>query len=40
MRFIAQFTEGYRVSDVYLAKNRQIAVTKNGKEYANVVLQD
>ncbi|MBO5573024.1 MAG: HD domain-containing protein [Clostridium sp.] len=40
MRFIAQFTEGYRVSDVYLVKHRQIAVTKNGKEYANVVLQD
>ncbi|MCR5369776.1 MAG: HD domain-containing protein [Clostridium sp.] len=40
MRYIEQFTEGYRVSDVYLVKNRQIAVTRNGKEYANVVLQD
>ena len=30
MRYIEQFTEGYRVSDVYLVKNRQIAVTRNG----------
>lgn len=29
-----------RVSDVYLAKAKTVALTKNGKEYANVVLQD
>ena len=28
------------VSDVYLCKNKQIALTKNGKEYGNLVLQD
>ena len=28
------------ISDVYLCKNRQIALTKNGKEYGNLVLQD
>ncbi len=40
MRYIEQFREGVRVSDVYLCKTRQIAVTKNGKEYASVLLQD
>lgn len=40
MRYIEQFREGMRVSDVYLCKTRQIAVTKNGKEYASVLLQD
>ena len=28
------------VSDVYLCKNKQIALTRNGKEYGNLVLQD
>lgn len=32
--------EGMHISDVYLCKNRQIALTKNGKEYGNLVLQD
>lgn len=40
MRYIEQFREGTRVSDVYLCKTRQLAVTKNGKEYASVILQD
>ena len=40
MRYIEQFREGTRVSDVYLCKSRQHAVTKNGKEYASVLLQD
>lgn len=40
MKYIEQFREGMRVSDVYLCKTRQIAVTKNGKEYASVLLQD
>lgn len=40
MRYIGQFTEGSRVGDVYLCKHRQMAVTRNGKEYANVLLQD
>jgi len=29
-----------RVSDVYLCKNKQIAMTKAGKEYGNLTLQD
>ena len=28
------------ISDVYLCKSKQIALTKNGKEYGNLVLQD
>ena len=37
---IDSFREGMHVSDVYLCKNKQIALTKNGKEYGNLVLQD
>lgn len=40
MKFIDQLREGMRVSDVYLCKNKQIALTKNGKEYGSLVLQD
>ena len=29
-----------RVHDVYLCKTKNMAVTRNGKEYANVILQD
>ena len=28
------------IADVYLCKNKQIALTKNGKEYGNLVMQD
>ena len=40
MKYIETFREGMHVSDVYLCKSRQIALTKNGKEYGSVVLQD
>lgn len=40
MRYIETLRDGMRVSDVYLCKTKSIAVTKNGKEYGNVVLQD
>ena len=40
MRSIDGFREGMHISDVYLCKNKQIALTKNGKEYGNLVLQD
>lgn len=40
MRYIEMFREGTHVSDVYLCKNKQIALTKTGKEYGNLVLQD
>lgn len=40
MKYIEQFHEGMHISDVYLCKTRQIALTKNGKEYGNLTLQD
>lgn len=40
MKFIKEFKEGDRVFDIYLCKHKQSAVTKNGKAYENVVLQD
>lgn len=40
MRYVDSFREGMHVSDVYLCKNKQIALTKSGKEYGNLILQD
>lgn len=40
MHFIEKFKEGDRISDVYLCKSRSTALTKTGKEYDNVILQD
>lgn len=40
MKFIRDLKEGDRVSDIYLCKHKQAAVTKNGKPYENVILQD
>ncbi|MGI6069778.1 MAG: 3'-5' exoribonuclease YhaM family protein [Blautia sp.] len=40
MRYINELHEGDRVGDIYLCKQKQSAVTKNGKPYENVILQD
>ena len=40
MKYIEELREGDRISDVYLCKFKQSAVTKNGKPYENVILQD
>ena len=40
MKFIETVREGMHVSDVYLCKTKQIALTKNGKEYGSLNLQD
>ena len=40
MKYIETFREGLHIADVYLCKNKQIALTKSGKEYGNLVLQD
>ena len=40
MKFLAELKEGDRISDIYLCKHKQSAVTKNGKAYENVILQD
>lgn len=40
MKYIKDFREGDRIFDIYLCKHKQAAVTKNGKPYENVILQD
>ena len=40
MRFINELHEGDRISGIYLCKQRQSAVTKNGKPYDSIILQD
>ena len=40
MRYIKDLRPGMQISEVYLVKSRQSAVTKNGKNYENVTLQD
>jgi 3'-5' exoribonuclease len=40
MRFIKDLKDGDRVGDIYLCKHKQSALTKNGKPYENVILQD
>lgn len=40
MKYLKDLKEGDRVSDIYLCKHKQAAMTKNGKAYENVILQD
>lgn len=40
MKYIKDYNDGDRVFDIYLCKHKQSAVTKNGKPYDNVILQD
>ena len=40
MKYIETLREGMHVSEVYLCKTKQIAQTKAGKDYGNLVLQD
>lgn len=40
MKYIKDFFEGARITGIYLCKQKQAAVTKNGKPYENVILQD
>lgn len=40
MKFIETFKEGDRINDIYLCKSKQTALTKSGKPYDIVVLQD
>lgn len=40
MKYIKEYKEGDRIFDIYLCKHKQSAVTKNGKAYDNVILQD
>lgn len=40
MKYIKDYNDGDRVFDIYLCKYKASAVTKNGKPYENVILQD
>ena len=40
MKYIKDYKDGDRFFDIYLCKFKQSAVTKNGKAYENVILQD
>lgn len=40
MKYIDSLREGMRISEIYLCKSKQIALTKAGKEYGNLILQD
>ena len=40
MKYIKDYKDGDRVFDIYLCKHKQSAVTKNGKPYENLILQD
>lgn len=40
MKYIESFHDTDNVADIYLIKHKQSAMTKNGKPYENVILQD
>lgn len=40
MKYIETLREGERVGEIYLCKHKQSALTKNGKPYESLVLQD
>lgn len=40
MKYIKDLNDGDRVADIYMCKQRTAAVTKNGKNYLSLILQD
>jgi len=40
MKYIEEIREGERISAILLCKHKQSAVTKNGRPYENLILQD
>ena len=40
MKYIETLRDGEKLGDIYLCKSRQSALTKSGKAYENVILQD
>lgn len=40
MKYIKDIKEGDRLSDIYMIKQKTSAVTKNGKSYDNIIIQD
>ena len=39
MKYIETFREGERISEIFLCKHKQSAVTKNGKPYETVIFR-
>ena len=40
MYYIGELREGERINEIYLCKQKQTAMTKAGKPYESLVLQD
>lgn len=40
MKYIKDYKDGDRVFDIYMCKHKVSAVTKNGKQYDSIILQD
>ena len=40
MKYIKDYKDGDRIFDIYYCKYKSSAVTKNGKSYDNVIIQD
>ena len=40
MKYIEMLRDGEKVQEIYLCKRKTSAMTKNGKEYENLILQD
>lgn len=40
MKYIKDYKEGDRIFDIYFCKFKSSAITKNGKNYDNVIIQD
>lgn len=40
MRYIETLREGENIKSIYMCKQRTVAMTKTGKEYENLILQD
>ena len=39
MRYLEELREGDRISGIYLCKQKQSAVTKNGKPYDSIICR-
>lgn len=40
MKYLKDYRDGDRVHEIYMCKHKQSAVTKNGKPYENLIIQD
>lgn len=40
MKYLKDYRDGDRVQEIYMCKHKQSAVTKNGKPYESLILQD